>query len=86
MLLNGLFQVAASELMLLFFQSNGFTLSAWGAFFDNNSLLPALLLGVKALGPVVWMVILSVLLLLAAQLYYKANKEHYWDHVEEEGK
>lgn len=83
-LLNGLFQVAASELMLLFFQSNGFTLSAWGAFFDNNSLLPALLVGVKALGPVVWMLILSVILLVCAQLYYRANKEHYWDHVEED--
>ena len=37
-LLNGLFQVAVSELMLLFFQNNGFNLQAWGAFFDNNSL------------------------------------------------
>ena len=83
-LINGLFQVAISELMLLFFQSNGFALSAWGAFFDNNSLLPALLLGAKALGPVVWMVILSVVLLAVTQLYYRANKEHYWDHVEED--
>ena len=76
-LLNGLFQVAASELMLLFFQGNGFNLSAWGAFFDNNTLLPALLVGVKALGPVVWMIILSVVLLVCAQLYYR-------DHVEED--
>lgn len=83
-LLNGLFQVAISELMLLFFQSNGFALSAWGAFFDNNSLLPALLLGVKALGPIPWMLILSVVLLAVTQLYYRRNKEHYWDHVEEE--
>ena len=70
--------------MLLFFQSNGFALSAWGAFFDNNSLLPALLLGVKALGPIPWMLILSVVLLAVTQLYYRRNKEHYWDHVEEE--
>jgi len=83
-LINGLFQVAASELMLLFFQGSGFNLSAWGAFFDNNTLLPALLLGVKALGPVVWMIILSVVLLVLAQLYYGRNKEHYWDHVEED--
>ena len=82
-LLNGLFQVAVSELMLLFFQNNGFNLQAWGAFFDNNSLLPALLLGVKAIGPVPWMLILSVALLGAAQLYYKKNQEHYWDHVDE---
>lgn len=82
-LLNGLFQVAVSELMLLFFQNNGFNLQAWGAFFDNNSLLPALLLGVKAIGPVPWMLILSVVLLGAAQLYYKKNQEHYWDHVDE---
>ena len=85
-LINGLFQVAASELMLLFFQANGFELSAWGAFFDNNTLLPALVLGVKALGPVVWMIILSVVLLACAQLHYKVNKEHYWDHVEETNK
>ncbi len=83
-LINGLFQVAVSEAMLLFFQANGFQLAAWGAFFDNNTLLPALLLGVKALGPVVWMIILSVLLLAAAQLYYKRNKEHYWDHVSDD--
>ncbi len=83
-LINGLFQVAISELMLLFFLNNGFTLSAWGAFFDNNSLLPALLLGVKALGPIPWMLILSVILLAVTQLYYKKNQEHYWDHVEEE--
>ena len=70
--------------MLLFFQNSGFNLNAWGAFFDNNSLLPALLLGVKAIGPVPWMLILCVVLLAAAQLYYRSNKEHYWDHVEEE--
>ncbi len=83
-LLNGLFQVVASELMLLFFLNNGFNLQAWGAFFDNNTLLPALLVGVKALGPVVWMVILSVVLLGVTQLYYRAHKEHYWDHAEED--
>ena len=83
-LLNGLFQVIASELMLLFFLNNGFNLQAWGAFFDNNTLLPALLVGVKALGPVVWMVILSVVLLGVTQLYYRAHKEHYWDHAEED--
>ncbi len=82
--INGLFQVAVSELMLLFFMNNGFTLSAWGAFFDNNTLLPALLLGVKAIGPVPWMIILSVILLAFTQLYYRSNKEHYWDHVDEE--
>ena len=83
-LINGLFQVAVSEAMLLFFQSNGFALQAWGAFFDNNSLLPALLLGAKAIGPIPWMLILSVVLLACTQLYYKKNQEHYWDHVDEE--
>ncbi len=81
-LVNGLFQVVVSELMLLFFQNGaGFHLNAWGAFFDNNTVLPVLLAGSKLLNPIVVMLILSVLLLVLTQVYYKKHKDHYWDHM-----
>ena len=83
-LINGLFQVVASELMLLFFEKGvGFHLNAWGAFFDNNTVLPALVIGSKFLTPIVWSLIFSVILLVLTQVYYKKNEEHYWDHTNE---
>ncbi len=81
-LLNGVFQVVVSELMLLFFQNSvGFHLNAWGAFFDNNTLLPVFLVGSKLLNPIVIMILLCVIMLVLTQLYYKKHKEHYWDHM-----
>jgi PTS system ascorbate-specific IIC component len=81
-LINGVFQVAISELMLLFFQSSvGFHLNAWGAFFDNNTLLPGFLVGSKLLNPIVIMLLLCVVMLAVTQVYYKRHQEHYWDHM-----
>lgn len=83
-LINGIFQVIVSELMLVWLSGQGFQLQAWGAFFDNNTLLPALLVGSRAINsPILWMIILSALLLWLTQVYYKHNKEHYWDHMKE---
>lgn len=82
--LNGLFQVVISLLMLLFFQNIiGFHLNAWPAMFDNNVLLAPFALGSKFLHPVAVMLILSVILLGLTQVYYRKNKEHYWDHMKE---
>lgn len=83
-LVNGLFQVVVSELMLLFFQNAaGFHLNAWGALFDNNSMLPLLLIGAKQISPIVAMVVLIVVMVIMTQIYYKKNAEHYWDHMKE---
>ena len=84
-LINGLFQVVISELMLLFFQNvANFHLNAWGAFFDNNTLLPVLLLGSKFVNPIVTMLLLCVLMMVLTQVYYKRHKDHYWDHISAE--
>lgn len=70
--------------MLLFFEKGvGFHLNAWGAFFDNNTVLPALIIGAKYLTPIVWSLIFSAILLVLTQLYYKKHEEHYWDHTNE---
>lgn len=83
-LINGLFQVVISELMLLFFQTaGGFHLNAWGAFFDNNTMLPILLVGSKLLNPIAIMAVLIVIMVVVTQLYYKKHAEHYWDHMSE---
>lgn len=83
-LLNGMFQVLISLAMILFVQSvsGGFQLTAWPAFFDNNTILPVIMFVINAIGPVTGTVVMTVVLLGLNLVYYNKHKDHYYDHVE----
>lgn len=81
-LLNGIFQVVISLVMILFIKSvSGVSLVAWPAFFDNNTFVPVLLAAIHFIGPVPAVILLIVGLLAITQIYYRRNKEHYYDHM-----
>lgn len=80
--LNGIFQVLISLVMILFVQAvSGTSLTAWPAFFDNNTFWAALVALSSVINPYAAAVIAIVVLLGITQLYYRRNKEHYYDHV-----
>jgi len=81
-LFNGIFQVLISLGMILFVaMGSGINLIAWPAFFDNNSFLALFLLAAEYINPAIVIVVFIVGLLLINQLYYRKNKEHYYDHM-----
>lgn len=81
---NGIFQVLVSLVMILFVQkAGGLLLTAWPAFFDNNTVLPLYVFAFKYLPPLVACIVLIVFFLGINQIYYHNHKEHYYDHVEE---
>ena len=81
--INGLFQVFISLIMITFVQQvSGTTLVAWPAFFDNNVFFAALMAVYKVTGPWIGGVVVTLGLLGLNQLYYRKNKDHYYDHME----
>ena len=81
---NGIFQVLVSLGMILFVQkTGGLLLTAWPAFFDNNTVLPIYIFAFKYLPPLVACILLIVLFLGINQIYYHNHKDHYYDHVED---
>ena len=81
-LFNGIFQVLISLAMILFVAAGSdVMLIAWPAFFDNNSFLSLFLLAAEYVNPTIVIVVFIVGLLLINQLYYRKNKEHYYDHM-----
>ena len=80
--LNGIFQVVISLCMILFIQSVGnISLTAWPAFFDNNTFFALLTILCAKINPWVAVIAVIILLLVLNQIYYAKHKEHYYDHV-----
>ena len=80
--LNGIFQVLVSLVMILFIQSVcGVSLTAWPAFFDNNTFFALLTVLCAKINPWIAVILVIVALLGLNQVYYAKNKEHYYDHV-----
>lgn len=80
--LNGIFQVLASLVMILFVQgASGTALTAWPAMFDNNTFFALFTVAAHYINPYAIAAIFIVALLALNQLYYRKNKEHYYDHV-----
>lgn len=83
-LVNGLFQVLISFAMIMFVQAvSGISLTAWPAFFDNNTALPALMLLFHYLGPWPAMILAIALLLGLNQIYYRRHKDNYYSFMED---
>lgn len=81
---NGIFQVLVSLGMILFVQScSGTLLTAWPAFFDNNSYLVGLLVAYRYLPPMAAFFVVAILLLAINQLYYRNHKDTYYSYMEE---
>ena len=68
--------------MILFIQSVcGVSLTAWPAFFDNNTFFALLTVLCAKINPWIAVILVIVALLGLNQVYYAKNKEHYYDHV-----
>ena len=68
--------------MILFVAAgSGINLIAWPAFFDNNTFLSLFLVAAEYINPSVVIIVFIVGLLLINQLYFRRNKEHYYDHM-----
>lgn len=80
--LNGIFQVVISLVMILFVAGvSGTMLTAWPAFFDNNTFFAALTVLSNLINPYVAAVLVIMVLLGITQIHYRRNKEHYYDHM-----
>lgn len=86
-MMNGLFQVLISFVMIMFVKEIGaYSLSAWPAFFDNNTFFAALMGIMTILGPYPTIILVGFVLLGVNQIYYRKHKENYYAHVKEEKK
>ena len=84
-MLNGLFQVLISFVMIMFVKSiGGYSLAAWPAFFDNNTFFAGIMLIINVLGPYPTILAVAALLLGLNQLYYRKHKDGYYRHVKED--
>ncbi len=83
-MLNGLFQVLISFVMIMFVKGvGGYSLSAWPAFFDNNTFFAGLMVLINFVGPYGGAIIAIIALLVLNQLYYRKHKAVYYNHIKE---